>query len=32
MNHNFKFKEITDNLLELYSTKNKLYERIENNE
>ena len=36
MKHNIKFKEITDNLLELYSIKNELYsnlkERIENNE
>lgn len=36
MNQNIKFKEITNNLLELYSIKNKLYgnleERIENNE
>ena len=36
MNQNIKFKEITDNLLELYSIKNELYgnleERIDNNE
>lgn len=36
MNQNIKFKEITNNLLELYSIKNELYsnleERIDNNE